>query len=119
LPRGVDVHVLSTPPVFYERDLRGPAALRRDHDAFAQVAAANPALRRPGRPPLQMPEMAARELELRAATRLRGAEIAATSTVDLDDKARPSYAKAQELDVPLFVHPRACRSSSSVCGPTT
>jgi aminocarboxymuconate-semialdehyde decarboxylase len=109
--QGLDMHVISLQPMFAdalpaERAIR---ICRQINDAFAAVVAANPtrflAL---ANLPMQSPEDAARELE--RAVRdlgLRGAEICSQiNGKNLDDASfAPFYAKAQELDVPIFIHP--------------
>ncbi len=111
--QGVDMQVVSPAPgltFFYNREPDEALRLcRQVNDAFADVVAANPkrfvaiaAL------PAQAPELAARELERAVRERgLRGAEIyTSINGKDLDDAGfAPLWAKAQELDVPLFLHP--------------
>jgi aminocarboxymuconate-semialdehyde decarboxylase len=108
----VDMQVLSVPPFlfFYAT---GPAQClelcQKINNAFAEtvqnypdrfVALANL--------PMQEPEMAARELERSVRELgLRGAEICSNiNGKNLDDKSFvPFYAKLQQLDVPVFIHP--------------
>jgi aminocarboxymuconate-semialdehyde decarboxylase len=109
----VDMQVLSGVPgtmFFYGREeAEAVEACRRVNDAFAATVAANPKrFAAIATLPLQAPEAAARELE--RAVRdlgLRGCEISSNvNGKNLDDKAlAPFYAKAQELDVPIFIHP--------------
>jgi aminocarboxymuconate-semialdehyde decarboxylase len=109
--QGIDMHVISLQPMFadalpVDRAIR---VCRGINNAFAQVVAANPqrflAL---ANLPMQSPEDAARELE-RAVRELglRGAEICSQiAGKNLDDASlAPFFAKAQELDVPIFIHP--------------
>jgi aminocarboxymuconate-semialdehyde decarboxylase len=95
-----------TPSLPVERAVRISRAI---NDAFADVVAGNPkrfvAL---ADLPMQSPEDAARELE-RAVKDLglRGTEICSQiAGENLDEpKFAPVWAKAQELDVPIFIHP--------------
>jgi aminocarboxymuconate-semialdehyde decarboxylase len=109
--QGMDVHVISLQPMFtpslpVERAVQ---ISRRINNAFAEVVAGNPkrfvAL---ADLPMQSPEDAARELE-RAVKELglRGTEICSQiAGQNLDEpKFAPVWAKAQELDVPIFIHP--------------
>lgn len=116
--QGVDMHVLSAPPPFgffyrQEPDL-ALAICRVMNDALAETAAADPthfvAL---ATVPLQNPEAAAAELERCVRERdLRGAEIGTNvAGMDLDHPSlAPFWAKAQELDVPLFIHSASSRA---------
>ncbi len=110
---GVDVHVLSISPWLFAYHL-DPATMvavcRLLNDAFAAEIA-----RRPDRfvalahVPMQDAGAAAAELE-RCVRDLgfRGAEICShINGANLDDPAlAPFYRKAQELDVPVFIHPQ-------------
>jgi aminocarboxymuconate-semialdehyde decarboxylase len=109
--QGMDMHVISLQPMFtpslpVERAVQ---ISRRINNAFAEVVAGNPkrfvAL---ADLPMQSPEDAARELE-RAVKELglRGTEICSQiAGQNLDEpKFAPVWAKAQELDVPIFIHP--------------
>lgn len=108
----IDVHVLSVPPFcfYYELDpAAGLAVSRQFNDGLAESVRRHPdhfvAL---ATLPLQDPPAAARELE--RAIRdlgLRGAEICSNvNGRNLDDPAlAPVYAKLQELDAPVFIHP--------------
>jgi aminocarboxymuconate-semialdehyde decarboxylase len=109
--QGIDMHALSLQPMFMDA-LPPERAVRICHsinDAFAEVVWKNPdrfvalaAL------PMRSPEEAARELERCVRDLgLRGTEICsqiAGRNLDEPDLA-PFYAKAQELDVPIFIHP--------------
>lgn len=110
--RGVDLHVLSVPPFCFNYDLepaRGLAVCRQFNDALADLARRYPdrfvAL---ATLPLQDPAAAAAELE-RAVKELglRGVEVCSNiNGHNLDDPAlAPVYAKLQELDAPVFIHP--------------
>ena len=109
--QGIDMHVLSLQPMFADA-LPAEQAIpicRAINNAFAEVVAANPkrflAL---ANLPMQSPQDAARELE-RAVKELglRGAEIRSQiNGTNLDEPPlAPFYDKAQELDVPIFIHP--------------
>src|SRR4029077_12899023 len=108
----VDMQVLSVPPFlfFYAADPAQSLELcQKINNGFAEtvqnypdrfVALANL--------PMQEPEMAARELERSVRELgLRGAEICSNiNGKNLDDKSFvPFYAKLQQLDVPVFIHP--------------
>jgi len=110
--QGIDLQVLSVPPFCFFYDTDADVALdlcRRFNDAFADTVAANPdRFLAMATLPLQAPEEAARELE--RAVRdlgLRGVEIGSNiAGRNLDDPSlAPFYAKVQELDVPVFIHP--------------
>jgi len=110
--RQVDMHVLSAPTTLlgYRLDPAKALALdRRINDAFAETVASNPAhFVGLAAVPLQAPEESARELE-RAVRELglRGVQIGTNvNGTNLDDPSlTPFYAKVQELDVPVFIHP--------------
>lgn len=110
---GIDLQVLSVSPWLFAYHLEpavGVAVCQVMNDAFAAAISAHP-----GRfvalahVPLQAPEAAAAELE-RCVRDLgfRGAEICShVNGRNLDDPAlAPFYRKAQELDVPIFLHPQ-------------
>ncbi|HEY7268734.1 MAG TPA: amidohydrolase family protein [Dehalococcoidia bacterium] len=109
----VDMQVLSVPPgpMFFSRlpEAEAVAACRRVNDAFAEtVSADREHFAAIATVPVQSPQAAAAELE--RAVRdlgLRGCEINSNvNGANLDDKAlAPFYARAQALDVPIFIHP--------------
>jgi aminocarboxymuconate-semialdehyde decarboxylase len=109
--QGIDMHVISLQPMFTDGlpPGRAIAICRGINNAFAEVVAANPKrFAAIATLPMQAPEDAARELE--RAVRdlgLRGAEIRSQITgQNLDEpKFAPIWARAQELDVPIFIHP--------------
>ena len=110
---GIDMHVLSLPgpAVHLEAPGRGVALARLTNEAFAEVVRAYPSrLGAVATLPMQAPDEAARELE-RAVRELglRGAMIFSNhGGVPLDDPRNfPVYAAAEELGVPLLVHPAA------------
>jgi aminocarboxymuconate-semialdehyde decarboxylase len=109
--QGIDMHAISLQPMFTDHlpPERAVRVCRSINNAFAEVVSANPqrfvAL---ANLPMQAPQEAARELE--RAVRdlgLRGAEICSQiGGMNLDDASlAPFWAKAQELDVPIFIHP--------------
>lgn len=109
--QGIDMHVMSLQPMFTP-SLPPDVALgvsRGVNNAFAEIVAQQPdrfiAL---ADLPMQTPEIAAQELD-RAVRELglRGTEICSQiNGKNLDDPSfRPVFAKAQELDVPIFIHP--------------
>jgi aminocarboxymuconate-semialdehyde decarboxylase len=108
----VDMQVLSVPPFlfFYATDPAQSLELcRKINNAVAETVQKYPdrfvAL---ANLPMQDPEMAARELERSVRELgLRGAEICSNiNGKNLDDKGFASfYAKLQQLDVPVFIHP--------------
>ena len=106
------MHVLSVPPFFFFYDMDAVTSLercRRINDAFAETVSRHPgnfvAL---ANVPMQAPQDAAGELE-RSVKQLglRGVEICSNiNGRNLDDGSlAPFYAKLQELDVPIFIHP--------------
>jgi aminocarboxymuconate-semialdehyde decarboxylase len=109
--QAVDMEILSINPFWYdkERDLAGQivkiqneklAEFCASHsDRFAAFASLT----------LQAPDLAVQELETAVKKQgLKGAAIGGTvNNVDFSDpKFYPVWAKAEELDVPLFIHPR-------------
>jgi aminocarboxymuconate-semialdehyde decarboxylase len=109
--QGIDMHVISLQPMFVDHlpVERAIPISRAINDGFAEVVAANPKrFTAIANLPMQSPEDAARELE--RAVRdlgLRGAEICSQiAGENLDEpKFAPFWAKAEELDVPIFIHP--------------
>jgi aminocarboxymuconate-semialdehyde decarboxylase len=108
---GIDVQAfsLTTPGVHIEEAERGVELARLVNDAFAEAAARYPGRFAPlAALPLQNPAAATAELE-RAITQLGHKGALLFSNVNgrpLDDAAYlPLFAKAAELDVPLFIHP--------------
>ena len=109
----IDMHVISPAPqlFFYDREPGEALDLcRKVNDALAEVVATNPkSFVAIADLPMQSPDDAAAELE-RAVRELglRGAEICSNiNGLNLDDKRfAVVYAKAQELDVPIFIHPQ-------------
>jgi aminocarboxymuconate-semialdehyde decarboxylase len=109
----IDMQVVSAVPgtmYFY----RGPetdalASCRRVNDAYAAAVASNPGrLAALATLPMQSPQAAAAELERSVRDLgLRGCEINSNvNGTNLDDPGlAPFWSKAQELDVPVFIHP--------------
>jgi aminocarboxymuconate-semialdehyde decarboxylase len=121
--QAADMQVLSVPPFFFFYAIDPAQSLelcRKINDAFAEtvrnyprrfVALANL--------PMQDPNMEARELERSVRELgLRGAEICSNvNGKNLDDKSlAPFYAKLQELDVPVFIHPSNVLGSERLRG---
>jgi aminocarboxymuconate-semialdehyde decarboxylase len=119
----VDLQVLSVPPFFFFYAVDPAQTLelcRKINDAFAETVRNYPkrfiAL---ANLPMQEPQMAARELERSVRELgLRGAEICSNiNGKNLDDKnLAPFYAKLQELDVPVFIHPSNVLGSDRLRG---
>lgn len=109
---GVDVHTLSPVPVTLTTWAEPRAAAdfaREQNDRLAEVAATAPdRFRWMGSVPLQDADLAVAEL-VRARTELGmdGVEIGTqVEGTELDDaRLRPFWAAAEDLDVPVFVHP--------------
>lgn len=108
--QAVDIEVLSINPFWYgsERDLAaGIVTLQNERlaelctskpDRFAAFASLT----------LQAPDLAVQELEIAVRKQgLKGAAIGGTVNGEgfSDPKFHPVWAKAEELDVPLFIHP--------------
>jgi predicted TIM-barrel fold metal-dependent hydrolase len=108
---GIDVEVLSINPFWYavDRDI-APGLIRAQNEGLAAICAANPdrfaALATVS---LQHPDLAAEQLEEGVtALGLRGGSVGAS--VGSEELAArrfdPFWAKAEELDVPIFLHPQ-------------
>jgi len=109
--QAVDMEILSINPFWYnrERDLAGQI-VKLQNEKLAEFCAANS-----GRfaafasLTLQAPDLAVQELETAVKKQgLKGAAIGGSvNGVDFSDKRfHPVWAKAEELGVPLFIHPR-------------
>ena len=108
---GIDVEVLSINPFWYavDRDL-APRLIRAQNEGLAAICAANPdrfvAL---ATTTLQHPDLAAEQLEQGVTTLgLRGGSVGASvgSEELASRRFDPFWAKAEELDVPIFLHPQ-------------
>ena len=108
---GIDVEVLSINPFWYavDRDL-APRLIRTQNEGLAEICAANPdrfvALATAS---LQHPDLAAQQLEEGVTTLgLRGGSVGASvgSEELASRRFDPFWAKAEELDVPIFLHPQ-------------
>ena len=108
---GIDVEVLSINPFWYgvDRDL-APRLIRAQNEGLAEICAANPdrfvALATSA---LQHPELAAEQLEEGVTDLgLRGGSVGASvgSEELASRRFDPFWAKAEELDVPIFLHPQ-------------
>ena len=108
--QAVDMEVLSINPFWYgsERDLAGQI-VKLQNEKLAELCASKPdRFAAFASLTLQAPDLAVQELE--AAVRkqgLKGAAIGGTVNGEAfsDPKFYPVWAKAEELDVPLFIHP--------------
>ena len=108
---GIDVEVLSINPFWYgvDRDL-APRLIRAQNEGLAAICAANPdrfvALATTS---LQHPDLAAEQLEEGVRTLgLRGGSVGASvgSEELASRRFDPFWARAEELDVPIFLHPQ-------------
>ena len=108
---GIDIQAVSPSPTYYywaEPEL-GRECARLINNRIAEVVAARPdRFVGLGTVPLQAPELAVAELErLVKELGLKGVEIG-TNVAGLelsDPRFRPFFAKVQELDVMIFMHP--------------
>jgi predicted TIM-barrel fold metal-dependent hydrolase len=108
--QAVDMEVLSINPFWYrsERDLAGQI-VKLQNEKLAELCASRPdRFAAFASLTLQAPDLAVQELE--TAVRklgLKGAAIGGTVNGEAfsDPKFHPVWAKAEELDVPLFIHP--------------
>ena len=109
--QGIDVEVLSINPFWYgvDRDL-APRLIRAQNEGLAAICAAYPdrfvAL---ATTTLQHPDLAAAQLEEGVVTLgLRGGSVGANvgSEELASRRFDPFWAKAEELDVPIFLHPQ-------------
>jgi aminocarboxymuconate-semialdehyde decarboxylase len=108
---GIDIQAVSPSPTYYywaEPEL-GREAARLINNRIAEVVASHPdRFVGMGTVPLQAPELAIAELErLVKELGLRGVEIGTNvAGAELSDpRFRPFFAKAQELDILIFMHP--------------
>jgi aminocarboxymuconate-semialdehyde decarboxylase len=108
---GIDIQAVSPSPTYYywtEPEL-GRECARLINNRIAEVVASHPdRFVGLGTVPLQAPELAVAELErLVKELGLRGVEIGTNvGGMELSDpRFRPFFAKAQELDILIFMHP--------------
>ena len=115
---GIDVEVLSINPFWYgvDRDL-APRLIRAQNEGLAAICAADPdrfaALATVS---LQHPDLAAEQLEEGVtALGLNGASVGATvgSEELASRRFDPFWAKAEELDAPVFLHPQGVAELAS------
>jgi predicted TIM-barrel fold metal-dependent hydrolase len=108
--QAVDMEVLSINPFWYgsERDVAGQI-VKLQNEKLAELCASKPdRFAAFASLTLQAPDLAVQELETAVRKqRLSGAAIGGTVNGDAfsDPKFHPVWAKAEELDVPLFIHP--------------
>ena len=108
--QAVDMEVLSINPFWYgtERDLAGQI-VKLQNEKLAELCASKPdRFAAFASLTLQVPDLAVQELETAVRKqRLKGAAIGGTVNGEAfsDPKFHPVWAKAEELDVPLFIHP--------------
>jgi len=109
--QAVDVEVLSINPFWYgrERDLAGQI-VKIQNEKLAELCASKPdRFAAFASLTLQAPDLAVQELEVAVKKQgLKGAAIGGVvSGVEFSDpKFNPVWAKAEELGVPLFIHPQ-------------
>ncbi len=109
--QAVDMEILSINPFWYnrERDLAGQI-VKLQNEKLAEFCAANSTrFAAFASLTLQAPDLAVQELETAVKKQgLKGAAIGGSvNGVDFSDKRfHPVWAKAEELGVPLFIHPR-------------
>jgi aminocarboxymuconate-semialdehyde decarboxylase len=109
--QAVDMEVLSINPFWYdrERDLAGQI-VKIQNQKLAELCASKPdRFAAFASLTLQAPDLAAQELEIAVKKQgLKGAAIGdvANGVEFSDPKFHPVWAKAEELGVPLFIHPQ-------------
>ena len=108
---GIDVEVLSINPFWYGVDREVAARLiRAQNEGLSEICATyRTASRRSATVALQHPELAAEQLEEGVtALGLRGGSVgAAVGTEELASRRfDPFWARAEELDAPIFLHPQ-------------
>ena len=108
--QAVDMEVLSINPFWYgsERDLAGQV-VKLQNEKLAELCASKPdRFAAFASLTLQAPDLAVQELEIAVKKQgLKGAAIGGTVNGEAfsDPKFHPVWAKAEELGVPLFIHP--------------
>jgi aminocarboxymuconate-semialdehyde decarboxylase len=109
--QAVDMEILSINPFWYnrERDLAGKI-VKLQNEKLAEFCAANSErFAAFASLTLQAPDLAVQELEIAVKKQgLKGAAIGGSvNGIDFSDsRFHPVWAKAEELGVPLFIHPR-------------
>jgi predicted TIM-barrel fold metal-dependent hydrolase len=109
--QAVDLEILSINPFWYgrERDLAGQV-VKIQNEKLAELCASKPdRFAAFASLTLQAPDLAVQELEIAVKKQgLKGAAIGGSvNGVDFSDpKFHPVWAKAEELGVPLFIHPQ-------------
>jgi predicted TIM-barrel fold metal-dependent hydrolase len=109
---GVDMEVLSINPFWYRKDRDTSAAICKIHNQkFADLVAAYPKrFAAFASLSMQFPDLAVQELEYAVKTQgLRGAAVGASvAGVEFSDPRYDAlWAKAQELDATIFIHPQS------------
>jgi len=108
--QAVDMEVLSINPFWYgkDRELAGQI-VKIQNEKLAELCASKPdRFAAFASLTLQAPDLAVIELETAVKKQgLKGAAIAAVAGMEFSDpKLHPVWAKAEELGVPLFIHPQ-------------
>jgi predicted TIM-barrel fold metal-dependent hydrolase len=109
--QAVDMEVLSINPTWYDRDreLSGQI-VKMQNEKLAELCASKPdRFAAFASLSLQAPDLAVQELEIAVKKQgLKGAAIGGTvnGVAFSDAKFHPVWAKAEELGVPLFIHPQ-------------
>src|ERR1700761_4262661 len=109
--QAVDMEILSINPIWYDRDrdLAGKIVKIQNEKLAEFCAAHSDRFAAFASLTLQAPDLAVQELEIAVKKQgLKGAAIeSSVNNVDFSDpKFHPVWAKAEELGVPLFIHPR-------------
>jgi aminocarboxymuconate-semialdehyde decarboxylase len=109
--QAVDMEILSINPFWYdkERDLAAQIVKIQNEKLAEFCAAHSDRFAAFASLTLQAPDLAVQELETAVKTQgLKGAAIGGSvNSIDFSDaKFHPVWAKAEELGVPLFIHPR-------------
>jgi aminocarboxymuconate-semialdehyde decarboxylase len=110
--QAVDMEILSINPFWYGRDRElGAQVVKLQNEKLAELCASKPdRFAAFASLTLQAPDLAVHELETAVKKQgLKGAAIGGSvNGVDFSDpKFHPVWAKAEELGVPLFIHPRS------------
>ena len=110
ISQAVDMEILSINPIWYhrERDLAAQVVKLQNEKLAELCAQAGPGSPPSPRLTLQAPDLAVQELETAVKKQgLKGAAIGGSvdGVAFSDPKFNPVWAKAEELGVPLFIHP--------------